>query len=173
MIDYTLNESHFSILLKRVLKAEAVNGPYFQLLMTHFTTRLQTCKLSFEASKIGNSSTRNWSWNLETKRFFWNPFRENKKCFQHCCGVLGITMLDARILLTGSMSRGSWDLLQLGTNDASEASRLSEASLLSSVLTVFIVHFPTTNSCEEHVGCQKGNKQMWEIYQVHPAIACT
>jgi hypothetical protein len=38
-------------------------------------------------------------------------------------------------------------------------------SFLSSFLTVY--------SSREHVGCQKGNKQMWEIYQVHSELLQT
>ena len=33
--------------------------------------------------------------------------------------------------------------------------------------------FLTVYSSREHVGCQKGNKQMWEIYQVHSELLQT
>ena len=37
----------------------------------------------------------------------------------------------------------------------------------------FLSTFLTVYSSREHVGCQKGNKQMWEIYQVHSELLQT
>ena len=58
-------------------------------------------------------------------------------------------------------------LLECTAQCANSINRLNEpelswnASWLSSFDNVY-------NSAFEHVGCQKGNKQMWEIHQVHP-----
>ena len=57
-------------------------------------------------------------------------------------------------------------LLECTAQCANSINRLNEPEL--SWNASWLSSFNVYNSAFEHVGCQKGNKQMWEIHQVHP-----